>query len=45
MYPVKPYLSQLLSRDGINQNMPDSEALTHLSEHSLQQFACVAACQ
>lgn len=36
MQLVKSNLSQLLSKDDINQNMLHSEALTHLSEHSLQ---------
>lgn len=36
MQPVKSNLSQQLSKDDINQIMLDSEALTHLSEHSLQ---------
>lgn len=35
MQPEKSNLSQLLFKDSINQNMLDSEALTHLSEHSL----------
>lgn len=44
MQPAKSNLSQLLFKDSINQNTLDSEALTHLSEHSLQQIVCVAAC-